>query len=1082
MRFVADLHIHSHYSRATSKDLTLPELARWAQRKGVHIVGTGDITHPGWLGELKAQLEPAEPGLYRLKPDLAQAVAAQVPPACRGEVRFLLAGEISTIYKKAGKTRKIHHLVFAPDLLTVERLQARLERIGNIRSDGRPILGLPSRDLLELLLDLSPRCHLIPAHIWTPWFALLGSMSGYDSVEACFEDLTPYIFALETGLSSDPPMNWRVSALDRYTLISSSDAHSPAKLGREATLFTGELSYDALFAAIRSADPACFGGTIEFFPEEGKYHYDGHRRCGIRWQPATTLAHNGLCSVCGKPVTVGVYHRVETLADRGEGEAKPQAPPFYRLIPLPEVLAELHGVGSGKVVAQAYEHLLATLGPELTILLDLPLETIATVGGERLAAGIGRMRRGEVSTLPGYDGEYGVIRVFAETQAATWQPDLFGAMAPAAAPTAPAMRPPLAEPPPVFAAAPPPPTTPPIVAAPAPSASAPDLLAGLNEVQRQAVLCTDRPLLIVAGPGTGKTHTLTTRIAYLVQALGVAPESILAITFTNKAAAEMAARLTALLGAETVARLTIKTFHAFGAMVLRQWAEAAGLDPDFVILTEAERREWLRRSQPELNEEQVTLLLEQIGLAKNRLFAPEAESAPEQEPWANDPVFRAAYRRYQAELRRHQAVDFDDLVFLVVGLLETHPHVLAALHSRYRWIAVDEYQDINLAQYRLLRLLTANGANLCVIGDPNQAIYGFRGADYRYFLRFGEDYPDAQRLVLAQNYRSLQPILDAATQVIAREAPHQPPRLWSPWTDNVKITVQAAATDKGEAEFVIRQIEALLGGSSYFALDTGRATGHEMTIQGFADFAVLYRLHGQSQVLVDAFERAGYPYQVIGKTPLTAYRVVQEALTALRHLARAPTDPVQGELPPELASLRGRNEMTVAEWITRLMAAWERRLHAADRERLQQLYRRSLDFGADVRAFLEAMALYTEADEYDPRADRITLMTLHAAKGLEFSVVFIVGCEEGLLPYMRAGAATDIAEERRLFYVGMTRARRRLILSYARSRFLFGQYHQHPPSRFLDDIALVLKDLQREERHPRPASAPAFNQLSLFDG
>lgn len=1079
MRFVADLHIHSHYSRATSKDLTLPELARWAQLKGVHVVGTGDITHPGWLAELKEQLEPAEPGLYRLKPDLARAVAAQVPAACRGEVRFLLAGEISTIYKKAGKTRKIHHLVFAPDLVTVERLQARLERIGNIRSDGRPILGLPSRDLLALLLDLSPRCHLIPAHIWTPWFALLGSMSGYDSVEACFGDLTPYIFALETGLSSDPPMNWRVSALDRYTLVSSSDAHSPAKLGREATLFAGELSYDALFAALQSADPARFLGTIEFFPEEGKYHYDGHRRCGIRWKPATTLAHNGLCSVCGKPVTVGVYHRVESLADRQEGEAKPQAPPFYRLIPLPEVLAELHGVGSGKVLAQAYEHLLAALGPELTILLDLPLDTIATVGGARLAAGIGRMRRGEVSAIPGYDGEYGVIRVFAglEAESGSWQPDLFGEMAPPSAATAPAI--PLAEPRPVLTS--PPPTAPPVATSAVPSSSSSDLLAGLNEVQRQAVLGTDRPLLIVAGPGTGKTHTLTIRIAYLVQALGVAPETILAITFTNKAAAEMAARLTALLGAETVARLTIKTFHAFGAMVLRQWAGPAGLDPDFIILTDAERRAWLRRSQPELSEEQATTLLAQIGLAKNRLLAAEAEPSSEQAAWENDPVFWAAYRSYEAELRRHQAVDFDDLVFRVVNLLETHPHVLAALHARYRWIVVDEYQDINLAQYRLLRLLTANGANVCVIGDPNQAIYGFRGADYRYFLRFGEDYPDARQLVLAQNYRSPQSILDAATQVIAREAPHPPPRLWSPWAEPVKITVQAAATDKSEAEFVIRQIEALLGGSSYFALDTGRATGHEMTIQGFADFAVLYRLHGQSQVLVDAFDRAGYPYQVVGKTPLTAYRIVQEALAVLRHLARAQTDPAQGELPPVFASFQGHDEMTVAERITRLMAAWERRLQAADHERLQQLYRRSLDFGSDVRAFLEAMALSTEADEYDPRADRITLMTLHAAKGLEFPVVFIVGCEEGLLPYTRAGEAADIAEERRLFYVGMTRARRRLILSYARRRFLFGQTHHHAPSRFLDDIAPALKDLQREERRPRLPAAAAFDQLSLFD-
>ncbi|HSN73897.1 MAG TPA: endonuclease Q family protein, partial [Anaerolineae bacterium] len=316
MQLIADLHIHSHYSRATSKDLTFEHLARWAQLKGVHVVGTGDIAHPGWLAEMRAKLEPAEPGLYRLKDEFAAAVQAQVPPACQAPVRFLLAGEISNIYKKAGATRKVHHVVCAPDLDAVERLQARLERIGNIRSDGRPILGLPSRGLLEIALAVDPRCHLIPAHIWTPWFALLGSKSGYDSVAQCFEDLTPHIFALETGLSSDPPMNWRVSGLDGYTLVSNSDAHSPQKLAREATLFDCELAYDAIFDALRSGDPARFKGTIEFFPEEGKYHLDGHRACGVCWEPPETLAHNGLCSVCGKPVTVGVMHRVEQLADR----------------------------------------------------------------------------------------------------------------------------------------------------------------------------------------------------------------------------------------------------------------------------------------------------------------------------------------------------------------------------------------------------------------------------------------------------------------------------------------------------------------------------------------------------------------------------------------------------------------------------------------------------------------------------------------------------------------------------------------------------------------------------------------------
>ncbi|MEJ5198055.1 MAG: endonuclease Q family protein, partial [Anaerolineae bacterium] len=250
MQLIADLHIHSHFSRATSENLTFEHLARWAQLKGIHIVGTGDVAHPGWLAEMHEKLVPAEEGLFRLRDDLAAAVERDVPPACRRPVRFILAGEISNIYKRGGKTRKIHNVIFAPSFEAVERLQGRLERIGNIRADGRPILGLDSRDLLEIVLEIGPDCHLIPAHIWTPWFSLLGSNSGFDSVEECFADLTSHIFALETGLSSDPPMNWRVSALDRYALVSNSDAHSPEKLGREANLFDCELAYGALFAAL----------------------------------------------------------------------------------------------------------------------------------------------------------------------------------------------------------------------------------------------------------------------------------------------------------------------------------------------------------------------------------------------------------------------------------------------------------------------------------------------------------------------------------------------------------------------------------------------------------------------------------------------------------------------------------------------------------------------------------------------------------------------------------------------------------------------------------------------------------------
>ncbi|MFQ6114216.1 MAG: endonuclease Q family protein, partial [bacterium] len=391
MKFIADIHLHSHFSRATSKDLNLEYLCKWAQLKGIQVVGTGDIAHPGWLEEMKKKLEPAEEGLFQLKEEFSKPIQKEVFKACQNPVRFVLAGEISNIYKKNDKVRKIHNVVFLPSFQAVEKLQATLEKVGNIRSDGRPILGLDARDLLEIVLESDPQAHLIPAHIWTPWFSLLGSMSGFDSVEECFDDLTSHIFALETGLSSDPPMNWRLSALDGYTLVSNSDAHSPQKVAREANVFDTELSYPAIFEALKTGDPEAFCGTIEFFPEEGKYHYDGHRKCGIRWDPKTTLRNKGICPECGKSVTVGVMHRVETLADREEGEKPPRCHPFKSLIPLPEVLAEVHEVGvNSRRVNESFELLLSKLGPELDILRYLPLEDVEKIAGSLLAEGIRR--------------------------------------------------------------------------------------------------------------------------------------------------------------------------------------------------------------------------------------------------------------------------------------------------------------------------------------------------------------------------------------------------------------------------------------------------------------------------------------------------------------------------------------------------------------------------------------------------------------------------------------------------------------------------------------------------------------------
>ena len=406
--YIGDLHIHSRYSRATSRDCTPEHLDLWARRKGIHIVGTGDFTHPAWREELKEKLEPAEDGLYVLK----DGYRIKEDPVPGGKIpRFVVTGEISSIYKKNGKTRKVHSLILLPGLEDAEKISARLEQIGNIHSDGRPILGLDCRDLLEIVLELCPRAVYVPAHIWTPHFSMFGAFSGFDSVEECFEDLTPYIHAVETGLSSDPPMNWRVSALDRFQLISNSDAHSPAKLGREANLFDIPLSYEGLYQAIQTGEG--LGGTIEFFPEEGKYHMDGHRKCGLRLTPSETVKYNGKCPVCGRKITIGVSHRIGELADRPEGYVKPGAKPFESLMPLPEVIGASVGRGpAGVRVQREYRRLLAELGPEFEILRNLPLEQIRRTAGTRIAEGIERLRKGQVECVPGFDGEYGMIRLF----------------------------------------------------------------------------------------------------------------------------------------------------------------------------------------------------------------------------------------------------------------------------------------------------------------------------------------------------------------------------------------------------------------------------------------------------------------------------------------------------------------------------------------------------------------------------------------------------------------------------------------------------------------------------------------------
>ncbi len=419
---IVDVHTHSHYSRATSKESTLEGLYRWGKIKGINIIGTGDFTHPEWLSEIREKLEPTEGGFYKLKDSIAQEIDNSLPPSVRSElIRFVPTVEIATIYKKGEKVRKLHQLVIMPTFKGVSELNARLERIGNLKADGRPILGLDSKELLRHTLESDPDALYIPAHIWTPWFGMFGSKSGFDSIEEAYEELAPEIKAIETGLSSDPSMNRQVSNLDNVTITSHSDAHSPQKLGREATVVTAEPTYSDVIGAIKTNDKR-LKGTIEFFPEEGKYHSDGHRVCGIRFTPEQTKAHNGICPTCGKPLVVGVNYRVGELSDRTKSELDKQT---EYIVPLAEVLAELRGVKSvsGKAVVDEYHRLITALGSEFDILRNVPIDKIA-VHSQMAALAVERIRANEVYREPGFDGVFGTIKVFrdaAERQETTNQ-------------------------------------------------------------------------------------------------------------------------------------------------------------------------------------------------------------------------------------------------------------------------------------------------------------------------------------------------------------------------------------------------------------------------------------------------------------------------------------------------------------------------------------------------------------------------------------------------------------------------------------------------------------------------------------
>jgi DNA helicase-2/ATP-dependent DNA helicase PcrA len=917
--FYADLHIHSRFSLATSKALNPFTLAQSAQRKGIELIGTGDLTHPAWLGELEKALSLAPNGFYRLK----------------GEDKgtfFVPTGEVSCIYKQDGKTRKIHLVIVTKDLKRASKISSNLGARGNINSDGRPIFGMSARDITEIVLTADPDAIVFPAHVWTPWFSLFGSMSGFDSLEECFKDLSHHIKVLETGLSSDPYMNRLLSSLDSYGLVSSSDAHSPEKLGREATILNGPVEIGTLWDALCGGDSLY--GTVEFFPEEGKYHLDGHANCGPALTPKETKKYKGLCPVCGKPLTIGVLNRVMELSDRSVPPEELMKPD-YHIFPLIELLGQVLGKSTQTVgVRQAYEKLMTLFPSEYHLLLTSPLQEIEEKGGSLLRLGVERMRKGEVSTQAGYDGLFGIVEAIGEED--RLKDSGAGRLIPLGEGKKRAVsRAPLQKEP-----------------ALGPNKEKPqkksrrDPISVLNEAQYEAVTHPGSSLLILAGPGSGKTRVLITRAQWFLEKGIVAPSELLLTTFTRKAAEELEERMVQ-FSKGVQKGIRVGTLHSLAFEILALCGHRLKLAPKELL---KELGEKLSQGTPLSPKRFLTL----ISRFKNLVKAPNCAIEG----------FEHAYNRYEEHLKDLGLLDFDDLIIKAKKIVEEEKLFPA------KAILADEAQDLSQLQYNFLSAL-AQSANFTVIGDPAQSIYGFRGAISSIEETLRRDRQDLAIRNLPLNYRC--PGVISRLSELFRDQGGPVRQTIKP--KGKQVVKAILDSPQGEALYIARRIKEHLG-----TLELGKPGVHKDALKdlSFGDIAVIFRLRVQGEELLKTLVEEGIPCQISGE------------------------DEVEAQ------------------------------------------------------------------DGLDLKAEKISLITMHAAKGLEFRLVFATGLEDGLFPieYSEKNSyflneQDQAKEEERLFYVAITRSKELLYLTRARRRRLYGKFLSGKASPFWDRIP---KELVKEER------------------
>lgn len=1093
-KFRADLHIHSRFSRATSKKLTLRLLSAWAKVKGISVLGTGDFTHPQWRAEMYEQLVFEESsGLYALHQEVSteEAIPGLVMEA--KNPRFMLQGEISSIYKRGGQVRKVHNLVFMPDLETAEKFCQRLEQIGNLKSDGRPILGLDSRDLLEIVLETHEKAFLVPAHIWTPWFSVFGSKSGFNDIKDCFGDLTQHIFALETGLSSNQAMNRLCSSLDSFRLLSNSDAHSGENLGREINLFSGTISYDGILKAVKEPHIPCdtmFEGTLEFYPEEGKYHGDGHRNCNVSLSPKETRECKGICPVCGQPLTIGVLYRVMELADRDaplfpdERRAKP-------VVPLVEILSEIVGVGAkSRKVQDLYVSVLDRFGAELDIVTEVPLVEINAYNAS-LGEAIQRMRQGNVHITSGFDGEYGVIRMFSDEERRDILANGFSSKGkrsqhlllldsntiPQSKSQKKSMKKKV--------------DTNEITFAETSEKSngtvnlekenisldntkygveventEPSFLEQentgihLNSDQEQASMAGPNPVLVLAGPGTGKTSTLIGRIAWLLRE-GIPPRRILAVTFTRKAATEIDQRLTELLPDSALPQSD--TLHA---LALDLWHKAHADVP--VLLSEESAKLVFAEANPDEDAQTIKNAWRSINIAREKL-----SSTPEE--------YVTIAANYAAHKSAWNLADYTDL-------LEFWLERTASGLDKGKWdqILVDEIQDLSALQLALVcSLLPEGGEGFFGIGDPDQSIYGFRGATGRSLEVFKAYWPALEVISLTKNYRSFPEIIEVATSL---QEGHSASGGLEPMSKGKGfIHLFHAPTVEAETRWITDRVAYLLGSSSHTLLDSGAGKTNNALPQGTyapGDIAILVRTHALGHAIRKSLARIGLP---VSEPQTDAFWEDPRVALVLRSVGRmygislayGGNDQASLDCPDKILA---KGPLGLAAYFSTIPPFEEHFWQTKSFKTLVKAY----DSTGGWAELITWINLQNELELVKGKAQKIQILSIHAAKGLEFPVVFLPCMEDGILPFAGQDLLTghleknqgfDLEEERRLLYVGVTRAKEALFLTYAGKRMLFGKELRLKPSRFLEALP---KEITTASALVEKSSISA-QQLSLID-